>query len=223
MLKKTAAIAAFSIALAIALPTSAAPMMGWGTTEKADDHTAAEEAAGKVVWEQLQAKQISCANITDEDFGALGEYFMGLMMGDAHAAMNAMMTRVHGEEGEEAMHVVIGKRLSGCDPNAAFASGQGFGPMMMSWSGSDDGNDAFGISSRYGGYPMMGAHGWGYALSPIMFVWWVLVVIGVVFLFRWLLGKDRRGGGALAILEERLAKGELTKDEFAEMKRTIQA
>src|SRR3989344_3588563 len=159
--------------------------------------------------------------LTVEDFGALGEYFMGLMMGDAHAAMNAMLERAHGEEGEEAMHVVMGKRISGCDPNAAFSSGQGFGPMMMSGGAAGDGNGVFGMSSRYGGYPMMGWNGWGYAFSPIMFVWWALVIIGVVFLFRWLLGRDRGGGNALAVLEERLAKGELTKEQFIEMKKII--
>ena len=224
MLKKTAAIATFAIALAVALPVSAAPMMGWGTTGEADDHTAAEEAAGKVVWEKIQAKQISCAALTDEDFGALGEYFMGLMMGDAHAAMNAMMERAHGEEGEEAMHVVMGKRMSGCNPNAAFASDQGFGPMMMSWGGSAGGNGgSFGATSPFDGFPMMGgrAYGWMGFLSPIMFVWWALVIIGIVSLFRWLLGKDRRGGNAIAILEERLARGEITREEFAEMRKLV--
>src|SRR3989338_2144759 len=89
----------------------------------ADDHTAREEAEGKIVWERLQAKQATCADLSDEDFGALGEYFMGTMMGDANASMNAMMTRVHGEDGEEQIHTVMGKRFSGCDTSAAFPAG----------------------------------------------------------------------------------------------------
>src|SRR3989344_3353378 len=72
-----------------------------------DDHTVREEAAGKIVWEKLQAKQTTCADLSDEDFGALGEYFMGQMMGDSHAAMNAMMIQAHGEDGEEQIHIVM--------------------------------------------------------------------------------------------------------------------
>lgn len=226
MLKKMITISACTVALAVALPVSAATMMGSGMTSRTDDHTAREEAEGKAVWEKLQAKQTSCANLTDDDFGVLGEYFMGRMVGDSHAAMNAMMARVHGDAGEEAMHVVMGKRVSGCDPNAAFASGQGFGPMMMSWGGSAGSNGgSFDTTYPFDGFPMMNgrAYGWMGFFSPIMFVWWALAIIGVVFLFRWLLGKDRGGGNAIAILEERLAKGEITKEQYAEMKRIIQA
>jgi hypothetical protein len=39
--------------------------------------------------------------LTDEDFGALGEYFMGQMMGSSHSAMNQMMVNMMGEEGEK--------------------------------------------------------------------------------------------------------------------------
>ena len=55
----------------------------------------------------------------------LGEYFMGQMAGDSHAAMNAMMIQAHGEDGEEQIHIVMGKRLSGCDTSAAFPVGSG--------------------------------------------------------------------------------------------------
>lgn len=224
MLQKTLVAPMFVIALAAAFSVNAASTMGAGMMTGADDHTAREEAEGKAVWERIQANETRCAALTDDDFGALGEYFMGLMTGDAHAAMNAMMERAHGEAGEEAMHVVMGKRISGCDPNAAFAQGQGFGPMMMSSGASDNGSGSWGMSSRYGGFPMMngGGMGWGYAFSPIMFVWWALAITGVVFLVRWLLGRDRRGGSGLAILEERLAKGEITKEQYAETKRIIQ-
>src|SRR3989338_10983045 len=113
-----------------------AQMMGNDFTEN-DGHTAREEAEGKIVWDKLQEKQTTCDDLSDEDFGALGEYFMGQMMGDAHASMNAMMTRVHGEEGEEQIHVVMGKRLSSCDTSATFPVGTiGWMPMMqMMWGG----------------------------------------------------------------------------------------
>src|SRR3989338_4260902 len=82
-----------------------------------DDHTAREEAEGKEIWEKLQAKQLECRDLADEQYGSLGEYFMGQSIGDTqrHALMNQMMISMMGEEGEEQMHIVMGKRLSGCD------------------------------------------------------------------------------------------------------------
>jgi len=84
------------------------------------EHTAREEQEGKDLWDKLQEKEVACENLNDEQFGVLGEYFMGQMSGDSHAAMNAMMIQMHGEDGEEQIHTVMGKRLSGCDTSAAF-------------------------------------------------------------------------------------------------------
>src|SRR3989344_5270018 len=64
------------------------------------EHTLREEQEGKEVWDKIQAKELACADLSDEQFGVLGEYFMGQMAGDSHAAMNAMMIQTHGEEGE---------------------------------------------------------------------------------------------------------------------------
>src|SRR4030065_43560 len=98
-----------------------------------DDHTAREELEGKETWEKLQSKQIECKNLTDEHYGALGEYFMGQSIGDTqrHALMNQMMTTMMGEAGEEQMHIVMGNRVSGCDTTAQVPqSGVGFMPLM---------------------------------------------------------------------------------------------
>src|SRR3989344_6514115 len=94
------------------------------TASLIDDHTAREETEGKVIWEKLQSKQLECKNLTDENYEVLGEYFMGQSIGDTqrHALMNQMMTNMMGEEGEEQMHVTMGKRLSGCEPNAQVPS-----------------------------------------------------------------------------------------------------
>jgi putative membrane protein len=64
------------------------------------------------------------------------------------------------------------------------------------------------------------------------FLFWLLplfVVGAVLFLAaRWLFRQTERpsglsgGGGALAILEERYARGEITKEQFAQMKKDIQ-
>ena len=187
----------------------------------ADDHTAREEAEGKIVWERLQAKQATCADLSDEDFGALGEYFMGTMMGDAHASMNAMMTRVHGEDGEEQIHIVMGKRLSGCDTSAAFpAGGVGWMPMMqMMWGGwsSPLGNQTNNSMMNFGFTPF-GGFGWIF-----MVLWWVLIIAGIVALIKWVSNQNKGGSSksALDILKERYARGEIDKKEFDERRKDL--
>ena len=118
-----------------------------------DDHTAREEAEGKEIWQKMELKEARCKDLTDEQFAALGEFFMGEMTGDAHEAMNAMMTRMMGEEGEEQMHVVMGKRMSGCGGDGTLPMGNA--GMMMPMMGTMMGGGMMG-----GGWnnasPMMG-------------------------------------------------------------------
>ncbi|MBI2592712.1 MAG: hypothetical protein HYW37_00930 [Candidatus Colwellbacteria bacterium] len=110
-------------------------------TPEIEEHTKKEEAEGKTLWEKLQSKQLNCSDLNDGDFEALGEYFMGTMMGNSHAVMNAMMISMMGESGEEQAHLVMGKRLSGCDTSAAFSSqAGGFMPMMQIMLGGMMGN-----------------------------------------------------------------------------------
>ena len=65
-------------------------MMG-NTTTISDGHTAREEAEGKAVWEKLQTKELARKDLSDNNFGTLGEYFMGQTIGDSHEATNNMM------------------------------------------------------------------------------------------------------------------------------------
>ena len=75
---------------------------------------------------------------------------MGQMIGTSHEAMNTMMEQMMGKEGEEQMHVVMGKRLSGCDTSAAIPSqGVGFMPMMQMMMGGLPAGQA-GWSSPFG-------------------------------------------------------------------------
>lgn len=78
---------------------------------------------------------------------------------------------------------------------------------MMGWGG-------------YGG-------GWEFFGVVHMLLWWVLLILGIVVLARWLFG-GRFGGHrgssedrALAILRERYARGEIDKDEFEKRKRDL--
>src|SRR4030042_4595074 len=114
---------------------SAQGMMNWGnnsgTTSSAISSTAQDEEKGKQIWDQLQAKQISCGSLKDDDYEVLGEYFMGQSIGNTerHVVMNQMMRNMIGQNSEEQMHITLGKRSSGCDTNISFSSGYGL-PMM---------------------------------------------------------------------------------------------
>ena len=201
-----------------------AQMMGGFSNSSADwdavvEHTLREEQEGKEVWDKLQTKELTCENLSDEQFGVLGEYFMGQMAGDSHAAMNAMMIQTHGEEGEEQIHIVMGKRLSGCDTSAAFPAGSGgWMPMMnMMWGGwsSPFGSNNSTNNMMNFGFGPFGGFGWIF-----MILWWVLIIAGIVALIKWLTSQSRgthnHEKSALEILQERYAKGEIDKKEFEE-------
>lgn len=195
-------------------------MMGNWTSSpssvSSDDHTAQEEAEGKEVWDKLQAKEITCESLSDADFGALGEYFMGQSIGNTerHSAMNQMMKNMMGEKVEEQIHITLGKRSSGCITNASFPSGYGFMPMMLWMMGG-------------GGNPMMGYGSWsGFGLGWIfMIIFWLLIILGVVALVHYLGGTKQHGTDKdktpLDILKERYAKGEIDKKQFEVMKKDL--
>ncbi len=219
---------AFFIALVVfALPVRA-DMMGESATVPVDDHTAREEAEGKEVWQKFQEKQVVCADLKDGDFGVLGEYFMGRWMGDSHAPMNAMMENMMGHEGEEQMHVVMGKRFSGCDESAVYTEGEGFLPMMNMMGGwsSPFGLNQENNSMMYGfGNSSMGL-GFGFLGVVFMIFWWVLILAGIVALVKWLSNQFSAKGGSLSksaldILNERYARGEIDTKEFEEKKKNL--
>ena len=192
------------------------------TIPPTDNHTASEEVEGKEIWEKLQAKQLECKNLTDRNFEVLGEYFMGQSIGNTqrHALMNQMMASMMGEQGEEQMHIVMGKRLSGCDPNAQVPqNGWGFMPMM--WMTGGGGNPMMG----YGGWGnMMGWGGFGIFGWIFMIIFWVLIILGAVALVRYLARsgqQSKEDKTPLDILKERYARGEINKKEFEEKKKDL--
>lgn len=200
-MKRIIIFAIFIITL-VTIPSMvfAQPMMGTQSAVSSDGHTAREEAEGKAIWEKLQAKQVECKNLTNDNFESLGEYFMGQMAGGSHEAMNNMMVRMMGEEGEKQMHIAMGKRNSGCDTSFIPMMGSGFENMMGGWGG-------FGIL------------GW-----ITMLIFWVLLILGVIALIRYLGGSGKRSDknkSSLDILKERYACGEIGKKEFEEMKKDL--
>ncbi|MEK9156210.1 MAG: SHOCT domain-containing protein [Patescibacteria group bacterium] len=186
-----------------------------------DSSTAADEASGKAVWEKLQNKTAECKDLSNDDFDALGDYYMGQMAGSSHQAMDKMMAWRLGEDGERQMYIAMGKRLSGCDPNAAYPDQvAGFWPMMGG-----------------GGHLMMGYNWdnmmngfWGYNWFGVvmMILFWILIIAGIIWLVRYLGGSSNvvgintgREKSPMDILKERYAKGEINKEEFEEKKKDL--
>lgn len=70
-----------------------------------------------------------------------------------------------------------------------------------------------------------GGWGWGMGMG-LHIVWWVLIAVGIAMLVRWAISersdrrlerdleRDRQPDGAMAILRERYARGEIDKAEF---------
>jgi len=58
-----------------------------------------------------------------------------------------------------------------------------------------------------------------------MVLFWVFVIAGVVYLIRWLMsqGLTSRPESSLDILKKRYARGEISKEQFDEMKQDLQA
>lgn len=77
--------------------------------------------------------------------------------------------------------------------------------------------------------PMMGPHGFGTGWWWVggwlmMLVFWALVVVGIVVLIRSVAGTPAHRGSSetpLEILRRRYAAGELTKEQFEQMKRDV--
>ena len=194
-------------------------MMGTQSAVSSNGHTASEEAEGKVIWERLQAKQVECKDLTNDNFESLGEYFMGQMAGSSHEVMNNMMVRMMGEEGEREMHIAMGKRFSGCDTSAQIPSnGVGFMPMMWMMGGGGNPMMGSGWGNMMGGWGGFGILGW---LSMLAF--WVLLILGVIALIRYFArsGQSSEDKTPLDILKERYARGEINKKDFEEMKNDL--
>ena len=76
---------------------------------------------------------------------------------------------------------------------------------------------------------MMGGYGMGWFGGIFMIVFWVLVIVGLVFLIKWLIQSTKAESGrsisnsssAIDILKQRYARGEIDKEEFEEKKKDL--
>ena len=78
--------------------------------------------------------------------------------------------------------------------------------------------------------PMMQG-GWGMVMILMMVLFWAAIVVVIIVGIRWLLTSNRSGRqttperqttSALDVLKERYARGEISKQEFEEIRRDIQ-
>lgn len=74
---------------------------------------------------------------------------------------------------------------------------------------------------------MMGGYGMGgFGFGGIfMILWWVLIIVGIVVLVKWLLGSSASPGSSsgksLDILKERYARGEIDEQEYKKKKQDL--
>ena len=231
-MKKILTLAIFIFAFSLSVPTLtfAQGMMDFNNTptQNDDGHTAREEAEGKEIWGKLQSGELKCEDLSDENFGALGEYFMGQMAGDSHEAMNNMMIRMMGEEGEEEMHIAMGKRMSGCEPNAAIPQNMMNSGMMQMMIGSGmmgNWSNSLALNNNFTNPMSMMNFGFAPFGWIFMILFWALVIAGIVALIKWIAGQNKteskNNKTALDILKERYAKGDINKKEFEEKKKDL--
>ncbi|MFA6097785.1 MAG: SHOCT domain-containing protein [Candidatus Paceibacterota bacterium] len=182
-----------------------------------------EELEGKKLLDDLNNKAVICSQLTDSDFEKIGEYYMGQSIGDTsrHIAMNEMMKRMMGDQGEGQMHVANGKRFSGCDASATYPTqNAGFLPVMnMMWGGWSSTSRPDQSNNSMMNFGFM-SFGWIF-----MILWWVLIIAGIVAIIKWLMAQSRSAHdhekSPLEILKERYAKGEIDKKEFEDKKKDL--
>lgn len=82
---------------------------------------------------------------------------------------------------------------------------------------------------------MHGVSGWGLSMMIVMMLFWVLVLVGIVSLVWFLIASARRAAcplcgtphppsleTALGVLKKRYAAGEITREQYQEMKRELE-
>lgn len=132
---------------------------------------------------QLRQGEKSCADLSNEDFRMMGDYFMKQMVGENDEAMDELMAGMMGSNLRDQMFVVMGQRLSDCDTSATFMPMSGsfggnvpLGGMMGGW------NQGTGLNMMSGAGSGLQTGGW-FAFANTAFVLWsVLLPLALVFL-----------------------------------------
>ncbi|MCL5733094.1 MAG: hypothetical protein M1334_00305 [Patescibacteria group bacterium] len=188
-MKKLLFITTFIFVFGFVFPVSsfAQGMMGFSSVpadNAAIQSQQQEEQEGKNFLSELTNKIITCSQLKDADFEKIGEYFMGQAIGDTsrHIAMNEMMKSMMGEQGEEQMHIIWGKRGSGCDTSS---QGTGYIPMMQIMMGGGSNS----MMGNWGQNPMWWGGLGSWLISLLWLVWLIVGILVAVWLWRQIVKK----------------------------------
>lgn len=66
----------------------------------------------------------------------------------------------------------------------------------------------------------------GFMGGPFMWIFWIFVIVGLVFLIKWIIQQNRPAEqsyaeNSLEILKKRYARGEINKEEFDQKKKDL--
>jgi putative membrane protein len=104
--------------------------------------------------------------------------------------------------------------------------------LILAFAFFSSGSEALAQWRGYGQGMGPGMMGWGYGMGwfglIIMGIFWIAVIVGIIFLIRWISVstrvKDHRPtseDSPLEILKRRYARGEINKEEFETKKRDL--
>lgn len=106
----------------------------------------------------------------------------------------------------------------------ASAAALGLGALPAAAQGRGDWGYGYGPWGMMGGGSYWGPMGFG--MGIVMLLFWVVVIVGVVMLVRWMISSGHvpsvpAGETAEDILKKRYARGEIDKEEFQEKMRDL--
>lgn len=173
-----AVIAIFALSFSLANAHGEVPEGGMEMTHEQ------EVAQGGMLYQKMQSKEMSCAQATDADFELMGEYFMeqNMPMTD-HDMMNDRLKAMMGDEGEEMVHMNIGKHGSKCDESGE-AMGMMGGDHDMNMNGMEMGH------SDYVSYSPLHAS-----------LLWIFALIGLFAVIKMIITMAQKNGSAPATPE----------------------
>lgn len=147
MLKLKVSISLLVISLfLIVVPKAHAQMMQrlFGTPQATPTQQDLQDIqTGQNLYTKFQNKEVSCSNLQDTDFEKIGEYTMNLQFSDtnSHIQMNNRAKQMMGDQGEERMHIAIGRSVTNCDTTNQqggvknMMGNWGWAGSMMGWAG----------------------------------------------------------------------------------------
>lgn len=83
---------------------------------------------GGVLWQQVQAGERDCSNLSNQDFSLLGNFFLSLLRDTPYGTLDATLSQQLDRASYTILLSVFGKRLSGCDTSAPLPEGIQFSP-----------------------------------------------------------------------------------------------